>query len=60
MIDMSLRTHSQEIDLNRILRRITVKIGGSGGGHPNAAGARIPKENFKDFLRELDRNLNEK
>jgi len=57
MIDMSLRTCSQEIDLNKMLRRITVKLGGSGGGHPSAAGARIPKENFKDFLRELDRNL---
>jgi len=60
MIDMSLRACSREIDLNRILRRITLKIGGSGGGHPNAAGARIPKEKFKDFLRELDRSLAEK
>ncbi len=60
MIDMSLRACSQEIDLNRILRRIAPKLGGSGGGHPNAAGARIPKENFKVFLKELDRNLTER
>jgi len=60
MIDMSLRTRSQEIDLNRILRCIATKLGGSGGGHPSAAGARIPKENFEDFLEELNRELTEK
>jgi len=59
MIDMSLRACSQEIDLNRTLRRIAPKLGGSGGGHPNAAGARIPKENFKKFLEELNRDLTE-
>jgi len=57
MIDMSLRACSQKIDLNRILRRITRKLGGSGGGHPNAAGARIPKEKFKFFLEKLNENL---
>jgi len=60
MIDMSLRTPSQEINLNKILRRITIRLGGSGGGHPNAAGARIPKENFKKFLKELNRCLTER
>jgi len=60
MIDMSLRTCRQGIDLNRILRRITMRLGGSGGGHPNAAGARIPKENFRKFLEELNRNLTER
>jgi len=60
MIDMSLRTNSEEIDLNRILRCITPKLGGSGGGHPNAAGARVPRENFKRFLEELNTNLNGK
>ena len=57
MIDMSIRTCSREIDLNRMLRRITMKLGGSGGGHPNAAGARIPKERFENFLEELNRKL---
>ncbi|MEM2150714.1 MAG: DHHA1 domain-containing protein [Candidatus Bathyarchaeia archaeon] len=53
-IDMSLRTCEKSIDLNHILRRISPKLGGSGGGHPQAAGARIPKENFLEFIRELD------
>ena len=57
MIDMSLRSSSERIDLNRMLRRITKKIGGSGGGHPNAAGARIPKGKFEDFLEELNATL---
>ncbi len=57
MIDMSLRARNDKIDLNRILRRITRRIGGSGGGHPNAAGARIPKEKFGEFLRELNAEL---
>ncbi|MEM2029165.1 MAG: DHH family phosphoesterase, partial [Candidatus Bathyarchaeia archaeon] len=53
-IDMSLRTCEKGIDLNSILRRISLKFGGSGGGHPQAAGARIPKENFPKFIEELD------
>jgi len=57
MIDMSLRARNDKIDLNRMLRRITRRIGGSGGGHPNAAGARIPKEKFGEFLRELNAEL---
>lgn len=57
MIDISLRTSSREIDLNKILRRITPKLGGSGGGHPNAAGARVPEKNFERFLEELNENL---
>ncbi len=57
IIDMSLRARSDKIDLNRMLRRITKIIGGSGGGHPNAAGARIPKEKFEEFLEKLNMSL---
>ena len=57
MIDMSLRTAEERIDLNVILRRITPKLGGSGGGHPQAAGARVPKENFQALIEELNRSL---
>jgi RecJ-like exonuclease len=53
-IDMSLRTCEKSIDLNSILRRIAPSLGGSGGGHPQAAGARIPEEKFSDFIRELN------
>lgn len=53
-IDMSLRTHSDKLDLNGMAIAITQKIGGSGGGHPMAAGARVPKDKFKNFMEELN------
>ncbi|MDD1764798.1 MAG: DHHA1 domain-containing protein [Candidatus Methanomethyliaceae archaeon] len=53
-IDMSLRTHSDKLDLNGMVIAITQKIGGSGGGHPMAAGAKVPKEKFKIFVEELN------
>lgn len=53
-IDMSVRTCEKNIDLNRILRQISPRFGGSGGGHPQAAGARIPEENFPKFIEELN------
>jgi len=57
MVDVSLRTFSMEVDLNRLLRLIAPKLGGSGGGHKMAAGARIPKEKIKAFLNELNKHL---
>lgn len=57
VIDMSLRTSHPEIDLNKLLRRIVPKLGGSGGGHRAAAGARIPKDEIKRFLNELNEYL---
>lgn len=58
--DMSMRSRDT-VDLNVLLRRIAPKFGGSGGGHAAAAGARIPKESFKAFLREFDKAIgNEK
>ncbi|WFO76270.1 DHH family phosphoesterase [Desulfurococcaceae archaeon MEX13E-LK6-19] len=55
---MSLRSDGS-IDLNKLLRRLAVKFNGTGGGHPVAAGARIPINKFNDFLRELDREAGE-
>ncbi len=56
-IDMSLRACDRRIDLNSMLRCIAPKLGGSGGGHPLAAGARIPEEKFDEFIKELNRML---
>lgn len=50
---MSLRSDGT-IDLNKLLRRIATRYNGSGGGHPAAAGARIPVRRFMEFLKELD------
>ncbi len=52
--DLSIRLRNGEIDLNRILRSIAVVHDGTGGGHPFAAGARIPKKNLEAFLHDLD------
>ena len=56
-IDMSLRSCDERIDLNRLLRKIAPTLGGGGGGHPRAAGARIPEKNFSQFLMELNNSL---
>lgn len=50
---MSLRGEPS-VDLNHILRRISRKLGISGGGHPIAAGARVPKGLFSTFIEELN------
>lgn len=57
MVDMSLRTCKEDVDLNKMLRRITPNYGGSGGGHPAAAGARVPKERFVEFIEEMSKAL---
>ena len=42
------------INLGIAMRKAAMAAGGSGGGHPIAAGATIPRENEKIFLEELD------
>lgn len=53
-VEMSLRTPSDAIDLNRIVSEITPALGGSGGGHAKAAGARVPLEKWQQFLSDLN------
>ncbi len=50
---MSLR--SRRVDLNQFLRSFAKRYGVSGGGHPNAAGARMPKRLLKTLVEELNR-----
>jgi len=57
VIDMSLRASGGVIDLNKVLREITPRLGGSGGGHPQAAGARVPKDKFHLLISELNKAL---
>jgi len=53
---MSLRS-TRDVDLNALLRRVAVRFGGHGGGHRQAAGARIPCSALEEFLGELAKNL---
>jgi len=54
--DLSIRSRGK-VDINRLLRLIAPKFGGSGGGHPLAAGARIPENSLDAFLKTFDEEL---
>ncbi len=54
---MSLRANPKEINLDRVLREVTPYLGGSGGGHPSAAGARVPKHQFVKLIQVLNERL---
>lgn len=45
------------LNLAEALMEAAKAVGGSGGGHPIAAGATIPAEKEKEFLEELDKCL---
>ena len=51
--DMSLRSR-KNIDLNRLLKIVAIKHGGTGGGHAAAAGARVPAASLVPFLQDMD------
>ena len=53
-ISMSLRRRLSKVDLNAAVRRTAKEVGGSGGGHPSAAGATIKRAKWKEFLKRLD------
>lgn len=56
--DLSIRSRGN-VDVNKILRLLTPKFGGSGGGHPLASGARIPEASLNAFLKAFDIKLGE-
>jgi len=49
---VSLR--SRAVGLNRFLREFARRYGASGGDHPNAAGARMPKPLLQVLVQELN------
>ena len=46
------RTH-----LGRLVNRLALEAGGSGGGHDKACGASVPKRSIRSFIRALNRAL---
>lgn len=57
-IDISARKLSTySLDLNVTFRTIAPRFDGSGGGHPTAAGARIPKKHFSAFMEALKKEV---
>jgi len=56
--NISARKHvNSPVDLDRALRIIAPRFGGSGGGHPSAAGARVPKKALDEFLEILAKDV---
>jgi len=57
-IDMSMRKRTGfHLNLDRVLRTIAPRFGGTGGGHESAAGARIPKGSIDEFIRLLAKEI---
>jgi len=54
--DLTIRGRNL-VNLLDFVPKIAKKMGGSGGGHPNACGCRIPKEKLEKFLQILDSTL---
>lgn len=44
-------------NVREVLDKVVVALGGEVGGHPNAAGCLIPKENEQKFIAELQKTL---
>lgn len=53
-IDITIRTRDYRLRINKLAEEAAETVGGSGGGHPHAAGAKIPKNTFMDFLKALN------
>ncbi len=54
--DMSVRSVDLN-DLQEIVSATAESLGGAGGGHSNAAGARVPEDQFMEFIFKLDQAL---
>lgn len=58
VVELSLRSsRNTHVDLGPIAAAIAEKLGGFGGGHPKASGARIPDDQLDRFLQLLDDHL---
>lgn len=53
-LDITMRQRDYKIPLNSLAETAADQVGGSGGGHLHAAGARIPLGAFEMFLKKLN------
>jgi len=56
-LDVTMRSRDYSVPLNTLAEDAAEAVGGSGGGHPQASGARIPLSKFVGFVKELNRLL---
>lgn len=54
-IDITMRARTKKLRLNELAEDAAEAIKGSGGGHPEAAGAKIPVGSFNMFLKNLNK-----
>ena len=56
--EVSLRSTSEcKVHLGKSIGKIAAELGGNGGGHAKAAGARIPKSKMDEMLKDLSNVL---
>jgi RecJ-like exonuclease len=55
--DISFRVIDRSVDLNKILRIVAPRLGASGGGHPQACGARVPLDKLDEFFKATNDKL---
>ena len=53
-LDVTMRSREPGIKLNKLAEGASEAVGGSGGGHENAAGAKIPFGTLDAFLKKLN------
>jgi single-stranded-DNA-specific exonuclease len=53
-LDVTMRSHDNKIPLNKLAEAASESVGGSGGGHENAAGAKIPFGKLDAFLKKIN------
>ena len=58
-VDITARKRGNKIALNKLMEDAADLVGGSGGGHAEAAGARVPKETLEKFLHHVNEALAE-
>jgi len=56
-LDITMRSRDYALELNTIAEDAAEAVGGSGGGHRQAAGSRIPLDKFDDYLKAINRLL---
>jgi len=56
-IDVTARKRNSDIALNKLMEAAAERVGGSGGGHSEAAGARIPAGMLDEFLLQVNNEL---
>ncbi|MEM0162604.1 MAG: DHH family phosphoesterase, partial [Thermoproteota archaeon] len=55
-VDMSIRTIALD-NLYEIVSRVAESLNGTGGGHKNAAGSRVQKDSFIQFIERLNNEV---